>query len=390
VSPWPTFVQLADVVGERGVSVLLAVSAAFGARAARELAAGARASARKLALASAAIPLGLLVYGAVRIRPIAVDGLPVARVGLVDQAVPPLDRWDPKNYPAILAKLQELTREAEAEGAELTVWPEAAYPYPLGHGARRAPMQGPRSVFGEGVHGPILLGLILEDRPVAFEPGHYERQSYNSATLVTHDGVMQAPYDKLELLWFGETVPLGAQLPWLRRMFQKSGGLVPGTEAHALELTRDVGPKLRMGILNCYEDTLPSVGRRVVGALEPNLLVNVTNDAWFFGTAEPELHARLGAMRAIEHRRDLVRAVNMGVASFIDARGVVRAREGGGGGVLMASPSIRDDGLTLYARLGDAPAFAVLIGAIALIALRRRRRAADAGSEPSRPSPSAP
>jgi apolipoprotein N-acyltransferase len=63
------------------------------------------------------------------------------------------------------------------------------------------------------------------------------------------------------------------------------------------------------------------VGRRIALSLRPNLLVNVTNDAWFTGTAEPELHARLAVMRAIELRLDLVRAVNRGVASWVDATG---------------------------------------------------------------------
>jgi apolipoprotein N-acyltransferase len=132
-----------------------------------------------------------------------------------------------------------------------------------------------------------------------------------------------------------------------------------------------------MGVLNCYEDTLAGVGRRIVGALAPNLLVNVTNDAWFTGSAEPELHARLAAMRAIELRLDLVRAVNLGVASWIDARGVVRARdERDTPSLIHVAPALRAPVPTFYARYGDAPlAVALALGCVACAARARARRA---------------
>lgn len=112
---------------------------------------------------------------------------------------------------------------------------------------------------------------------------------------------MSAPADKLQLLWFGKMVPGGAYPPWLRRLFQKSGGLIPGAEPRALVLPRGDAPALRGAMLSTAGHPRPR-RPRLVQALGPNLLVNITNDAWFEGTAESELHARLGAMRAIELR----------------------------------------------------------------------------------------
>jgi apolipoprotein N-acyltransferase len=127
-----------------------------------------------------------------------------------------------------------------------------------------------------------------------------------------------------------------------------------------------------MGLFNCYEDTIPQLGRRIMRELEPNLLVNVTNDAWFVGTSEPEMHIRLSAMRAIELRRDLVRAVNLGVAGWIDAAGTVRASSAATEpGYLIVTPALRDDPPTLYARFGDAPLAIVLM--LAAIAARFTR-----------------
>ncbi len=390
VSPWPAFVQLADVIGERGVSVLFAVGAALLARAGVALAARSRSDAVRPAIAGAALFLLLGLYGALRIASItrAARALPTLRVGLVDQAVAPQERWNPANASSILRTLHRLTRRVEAEGAEVTVWPEAAYPYVLDHEDRTAP-SGRRALLGKGVHGPILAGLVTQAKPTRLASGEVERNSYNSATLVLPDGSVLPPYDKLQLLWFGEMVPGGAQLPWLRRLFQRSGGLVPGAAPRALDLpaARWGDPPVHMAVLNCYEDTLPDLGRHLATALRPGLLVNITNDSWFHSTAEPELHARLGAMRAIELRRDLVRAVNLGVSSWIDAAGVVRARhdgqpmpDHGAPDVLMATPALRPPALTFYARWGDAPIYALFAFATAICA--RRRRAA-AGREPS-------
>jgi apolipoprotein N-acyltransferase len=410
VSPWPVFVQLADIIGERGVSVLFAVGAALLARSALALLGRApfapvppapdpprkrelhfTRAALYPALLAAGLFAALAIHGSARIASLAraSEGLPRVRVGLVSHAVGPLERWERKNQPSILARLRELSRGSEESGAELTVWPEAAYPYPLEHDTRRAPRDA-RAVLAQGVRGPLLIGLITNEKPVIVDKV-LERNSYNSATIVMPDGSMLPPYDKLQLLWFGEMVPGGAYLPWLRRIFQKSGGLIPGTEPRALDLPREGGPSLRIGVLNCYEDTLAGVGRLISTSLRPNLLVNVTNDAWFTGTAEPELHARLAVMRAVELRRDLVRAVNSGVTSWVDASGVVRARDDRAVPyVMMTTPAVRDADLTLYARFGDKPLVFALAAAALAFALRARQgRASNAQNENAGPKPSA-
>jgi apolipoprotein N-acyltransferase len=381
VSPWPAFVQLADVLGERGVSAIFALGSALLVRALR--ARGEPRVAARWGLLAVGLFAALGIHGTLRMRSLtaASEGLPEVRVALLNQAVDPLERWDPKNHVWILDRLRELTRNAEAEGAELTVWPEAAYPYPIAHADRRAP-RGARSIVGLGVRGPVLAGLITHASPTRQSDGSIVIDSYNSATLVTPEGTLQEPYDKLQLLWFGETVPGAQYFPWLRRVFQKSGSLLPGDAPRALILERTGAPALRLGVLNCYEDTLPSVGRWVTKELRPSLLVNVTNDAWFVGSAEPELHARLAVMRAIEQRRDLVRSVNLGVVSWIDAAGRVRLRhEGTEPAFVIATPKIRDDAITLYASLGDLPFGVLLVLSLAFSARRARRE----GAAPSRP-----
>jgi apolipoprotein N-acyltransferase len=194
--------------------------------------------------------------------------------------------------------------------------------------------------------------------------GGSDGSAYNSAVVTYPGGALSDSYDKRHLLWFGETVPLADRLPWLRRVFARGLGLAQG-EAPAGPLTAEA---IRAAVLICYEDTLPDAGREAM-LLRPNLLVNITNDAWFYESAESELHLRLAVLRAVELRRDLVRAVNRGPTSWIDAAGRVRARlPAEPAGVALVEPALIEGPPTLYARMGDTPwALALLILANAAV-----------------------
>jgi apolipoprotein N-acyltransferase len=153
-------------------------------------------------------------------------------------------------------------------------------------------------------------------------------------------------------------------------VFSKGTGLVAGEESVVFV----TGP-IRAAVLNCYEDTLPAAGREAMER-SPNLLVNVTNDAWFAGSAEGELHLRLAVLRAIETRRDLVRAVNQGPTSFVDAAGRVRARyDLPMPGTLQTTPALLSGPPTFYVRFGDAPLVLLALASVVIPwATKRRRR----------------
>ena len=354
----PKLVQLADTIGERGVSLLIALSAGAIAEAIRSLRA-----VRKCVMytcIAAGVPFAMSAHGGARILQIEALrlGAPAASIALVQPSIGATDRWEARNAPAILEKLSALTRNAERRGALVTVWTESAYPYILTHAGRRSPI-GEWAILQPGVRGPVIAGAILN-------AGHGD--SYNSVLVATADGAVSEPYDKLHLLWFGESVPLAAQLPWLRRTFARGIGMVPGDRA----LLLTAGP-VRAGILICFEDILPDAGREAA-RLAPNLLVDVSNDAWFTGSSESELHLRLSILRAIETRRDLVRAVNFGPTTWIDAAGITRARYADPlPGTLMTTPALLETPPTRYVRFGDWPLVIGLIaGVAALIAWGKR------------------
>ena len=391
LSPWPLLVQGADLVGERGVSVLFALIAALAVRVALAWRAGDR---RGTLLPAGAIGLLLAImlgHGAWAMARWSRPTGDSARLALIHAAVDPKVRWKPDNWPSILSTLRNVTGEAERAGVDLSVWPEAAYPYPLPHGSRQAPRRQ-RQIIGGNVDGPVLFGFIANELGERLPSGEFERNRYNSATLVLPDRRVLPSYDKMELLWFGETVPLGQYFPWLRRLFQRSGGLIPGKQLRAQVLERPARSTLTMGVFNCYEDTLPGLGRRVATELHPNLLVNVTNDAWFVGTQEPELHLRLAVMRSIELRRAMVRAVNLGVPAWIDAAGrVVLRSDDPGPGSLLVEPQLHQGPATLYARLGDWPTIATLgLAAAAVAAPAPSTGGSPPPRKPTPPSPARP
>ena len=75
-------------------------------------------------------------------------------------------------------------------------------------------------------------------------------------------------------------------------------------------------PRRAHSVVISRTDAMPSRWprmRRMVAATRPHLLVTLANDAWFGDSQEPWLHLSLARLRAIEHRRFLVRSTNSGV-----------------------------------------------------------------------------
>lgn len=359
---WPILLQTSEIVGERGASMFVAVACALVALAVEK-------RRWRPLLAGAGVLAALVGYGAIRMRSIeaARAAAPRAKVALVSPDFAAGDRWDESRATMMMERLTALTKSAESRGAELTVWPESAYPYTLPHGTRRSP-SGHRAVLQDGVRGPVLAGVYMKG-------GH--GRGYNSALLATADGGLSRSYDKRHLLWFGETVPLADKIGFLRRAFSKGLGLEPGTESVLFETG-----EVRATVLNCYEDTLPDASREAI-EIRPNLLVNITNDAWFAGSAEGDLHLRLAVLRSIETRRDMVRAVNRGPTTWVSASGKILARREGAPGAgppppLLVDAALLDRPITPYAVLADAPLllfFATLIAVERILHLRALARA---------------
>jgi apolipoprotein N-acyltransferase len=118
-----------------------------------------------------------------------------------------------------------------------------------------------------------------------------------------------------------------------------------------------------------------------VAKLQPNAFINITNDAWFGRTAEPYQHLALAVFRSVEHRIEMVRAVNTGVSAHIDAAGRVLAETESVDPSELPPPTPKTllvdlamlPGGGLYRHVGDLFGFACL-GGLAIALFRSRRR----------------
>lgn len=353
---WTAFAQLAELGGAPLLDALVLFGGSMGAGALLAWARGAQQVFTRRALACLLLVVCPVIYGNVRIVQVDEEraAAPSLRIGVVQPNISIEAKHDPRQAPLNLERLRRLTRRARARGAELIVWPETAYPYPLHREQTHEPLDGRR--IGAGV--PMLIGAITQSSRCG---------RWNSAVALSASGEILGVSDKVELLAFGETVPFWAWLPPLQAMFP-CPGLAPGDRPRTLRVAG-----ARIGPLNCYEDVLTEPARSF--AVSPEVLVNITNDAWFGDSAEPHLHHLAARLRAVETRRDLVRAVNTGVSAHVDSAG----RE------LFTTQTFQEDvriaharrlqGTTLFVRFGDWTTPTLFAWLLALIvALRIRRR----------------
>ena len=213
-----------------------------------------------------------------------------------------------------------------------------------------------------GFDTPILLGLLT------YEPGEEKNgiaadRMYNSAMLLDSDGRRMGQYDKNYLLAFGEYIPLGDSFPVFYEWIPQANHFQAGrtTETFAFK-------GFTLGIMICYEDILPSFGRDLAGK-NPNVFINVTNDAWFGKTSEPYLHLALSVFRSVEHRRWLIRSTNTGVSCFVDAVGRIRSETSLDDPEVLVADVPMMTGTTIYGQFGEV--FAVFCFLCLLILLIR-------------------
>jgi apolipoprotein N-acyltransferase len=302
---------------------------------------------------------------------------PKVKTGIVQANVGILEKWDPVEFAHLLALHQRASDELERAGAELVVWPESSYPYALPRSFAHDFGEEDARMVRRGFTTPLLFGALT--RTVGPPRTRADRYPYNTALMMDAAGNATGSYDKVFLMMFGEYIPFYDQIPWFTELVPEASNFSRGSEPASFPLHTAAGD-FKLGPLICYEDILPSFARRVA-KLGPNAFVNITNDAWFGRTAEPYQHLALAVFRSVEHRLEMVRAVNTGVSAHIDAAGRVRAQtesvdpaeEPHAPPTTLLVELAMLPGGGLYRTVGDLFGFLCLIGLAALI-LRPPRR----------------
>jgi apolipoprotein N-acyltransferase len=266
-------------------------------------------------------------------------------------------RWNDSNLMEIFQRMMQMTGEAVRSGATVVVWPESTVP--LSFESTDFFRRGVEAI--SRAHGvDIILGSVAVD---AQNPDRI----WNAAFLVS-SGRTIGHCDKMHLVPFGEYVPLRKMLFFARKLVHAVGTFEFGTSDFPL-----VG-RLRYGPAICYEIVFPQIARAQVlhGA---EVLVTITNDAWYDGTSAPRQHLNQARLRAVETDRYLLRAGTTGISALIDPTGRIldqlpMNRQGIIRGTFQPRHSI-----TPYVRFGDW--FALMAVGIVLIAMVPRRTMND-------------
>lgn len=300
---------------------------------------------RRFALAIVTI---VSVYGAGyllgRVAFVQPSGAPVS-VALIQGAVSQDEKWQAENREPTRRLYRELTEQAW--GSRIIVWPEATLPQ-LYHDA--VPFLG-EVYAGAHAHGSsLVLGLL-----------RYDPDTDSIRNGLVSLGDTEEWYYKRRLVPFGEFFPVPSFVrAWMRLGNLAYVDLMPGP---ATQPPLHVAG-LKLGETICYEDSYAAEQLAVLK--DADVLVNVSNDAWYGDSSAPHQHLEITRMRALEAGRWMMRATNNGISALIAPDGRVVARTKQFVPEILKGTVTPYAGLTPYARLGNYPVLLLCVVALLL------------------------
>lgn len=272
-----------------------------------------------------AVPVlfALLVWGVGAWRlwiapPLATTGI---ELRIVQAGIAQHHKWDPQKRVEWFRRHLELSQAPRQPAAQIVIWPESAVPYDV----EEQPEVREYLATVTPEKGALIVGGDRYDYDAKPPVAH------NSLFVLDHAGVVLSRYDKVNLVPFGEFLPLRGVLRHLglRKLTQGALDFSPGPGRVSLRLPNlpSASPMI------CFEAAFPDAA---TGAGErPAWLVNITNDAWFGRSSGPYQHLAMARMRSVEEGLPLVRAANTGISVITDPYGRITARLGlGESGVL--------------------------------------------------------
>ena len=365
-------IQFAEFTGVYGVSALIVfVNVAFwtmvSARPSRV---------QKVRAAWSLAVVFAIVFGFGAIRVNQLDRAPSAgtlRVGIIQANIPQSMKWNPASLPANFKIYSDATLAAAKEDPDVIIWPETAtgfffqplnaYPGAL---ARDSEYWTHLADLAKQIKLPILFGAPAIDivgRDIA---------TRNRAYVITRGGYVDKYYDKIELVPVAEYVP-GPLRGHINRIVEGLRDFRPGDRQTIFQIGT-----ARVAALICYEGIFPYLARRSAQA-GANILVNITNDAWFGRSSAPYQLLAMTVMRAIENRTPIVRVANTGISAVISPTGrIIGATD-----LFTRTTEIEtvawNNERTAYTRFGDVFAwacFGFLLATLALAFVQRSLRCA--------------
>jgi apolipoprotein N-acyltransferase len=252
----------------------------------------------------------------------------------IDQSI----KWDPLHQDKTMRTLERLTKSTFPSRPRMIIWPETALPF---YFQNESGLSKRVWDLSRESNADLLFGSPAYRRT--------ERKFiyYNRAYLINPEGQTRY-YDKVHLVPFGEYVPLKRLLFFAKRLVEGAGDFEAGNRISPLRADGHL-----IGPLICFEAIFPDLAR-IQTKEGAQVLVNLTNDAWFGFTSAPYQHLAMAVFRAVENHRPMIRAANTGFSAFISPRGEILSRTA----LFRKGTLVRDirpisNHLTFYTRFGD-------------------------------------
>ncbi|MCX7770697.1 MAG: apolipoprotein N-acyltransferase [Proteobacteria bacterium] len=227
--------------------------------------------------------------------------------GNIDQS----QKWEKDLQKNILLKHLKMTRDNIDKETDLVVWSETAMP--LIFGADKEITEFFRKESAD-IEVPIISGFV------GYKWDDRGNPKLTNSAGIFYKGDLVDKYDKVHLVPFGEYVPLQKILFFVNKLVSAAGDFIAGDTIKTCNF-RDVS----YGVMICYESIFPEISKEFVNK-GANVLVNITNDAWFGNSPAPYQHFSMSIFRAVENRKFLIRVANTGITGIISPWGEVQSK----------------------------------------------------------------
>jgi apolipoprotein N-acyltransferase len=301
-------IQFADIAGIFGLSFLIVIVNATIFEVINK-------KSRKEYVLAAVIFLilaGVYIYGICRLDQVNkamqnAQGMEVSLIqGNIDQSI----KWNENYQRETLNIYERLSLKNAPANGSFIIWPETAAPFSF---------QDMNNLHDQVINLALATKSWLIFGSVSYLQKKGGKNYFNSAYLLSPSGEVKSKYDKVHLVPYGEYVPLRNIFPFIEKLTAGIGDFGTGAGYYPLSMNDK-----KIGILICYEAILPFAAR-MYKQRSVELLVNITNDAWFGTTSAPLQHFSMTIFRAVETRLFLVRAANTGISGIIDPSGKIIA-----------------------------------------------------------------
>lgn len=279
----------------------------------------------------------LFIYGETRLTTVDNNTNKFLNIRVVQPAISQNEKWNEKLKSKHLEKLITLSvKDNISFIPNIILWPESAFPY------NSTVADKNKEIFDWLGEDQILITGITRAK---FNDSKLSN-IYNSALITDKDFFTKKYYDKVRLVPFGEYNPF-KKIFKFEKFTDGALDFTPGTDTNIFKLSN---VNYNIAVLICYEVIFPS---KIINGVRPDLIVNLTNDAWYGDTYGPLQHIATARVRAIEEGLPLVRVANTGISAVINKYGkYIKRLELGEEGVIDTSiPLSKSE--TIFSKLGN-------------------------------------